>query len=153
MTSSLIASSMLRDPLYHIECLTAPPYTKYLISSDHRHRVAGVTDKQLVAAEMGLPHRHRQSRRPTTVQLAKPRIAIPVGTALDVLIPQHRQGDVLALELPVDLGPIGLEVAAMTLLGADGSKQRRLQSSVGHLRRQWPAQPRARQPCQRQPDR
>jgi hypothetical protein len=28
---------------------------------DHRHRVAGVIDKQLVAAGMGLPHRHRQS--------------------------------------------------------------------------------------------
>src|SRR5499427_5769756 len=35
MTSSLIASAMLRDPLYHIECLTAPSYTKYLISSMH----------------------------------------------------------------------------------------------------------------------
>src|SRR5262249_23503350 len=33
MTSSLIASAMLRDPLYHIECLTAPSYTKYLIPS------------------------------------------------------------------------------------------------------------------------
>jgi hypothetical protein len=29
--------------------------------------------------------------------------------ALNVLIPQHRQGDVLAPELPVDLAPIGLE--------------------------------------------
>jgi hypothetical protein len=102
---------------------------------------------------MGLPHRYPQSRRPTAVQLAKPRIAIPVGTALDVLIPQHRQGDVLALELAVDLAPIGLEVAAMTLFGADGRKQRRLQRGISHLRRQWPAQPRARQPYQRQPDR
>src|SRR5437764_13545888 len=33
MTSSLIASAMSRDPLYHIECLTAPSYTKYLILS------------------------------------------------------------------------------------------------------------------------
>src|SRR5262245_40787279 len=33
MTSSLIASAMMRDPLYHIECLTAPSYTKYLILS------------------------------------------------------------------------------------------------------------------------
>src|ERR1700751_121693 len=33
MTSSLIASAMMRDPLYHIECLTVPSYTKYLISS------------------------------------------------------------------------------------------------------------------------
>src|SRR5262245_41810438 len=33
MTSSLIASAMSRDPPYHIEGLTAPSYTKYLISS------------------------------------------------------------------------------------------------------------------------
>jgi len=39
--------------------------------------------------------------------------------ALDVLIPQHRQGDVLALELAVDLAPAGLGATAMTLLGAD----------------------------------
>lgn len=29
---------------------------------DHRHRVAGVIDKQLVAAAMGLPHRDRDAR-------------------------------------------------------------------------------------------
>ena len=28
--------------------------------NDHRHRVAGVIDKQLVAADVGLPHRDRQ---------------------------------------------------------------------------------------------
>ena len=72
--------------------------------------------------------------------------------AFDVLVPQHRQGDVLALELAVDVSPIGFEVAAMTLLGVGCSKQRRFQRAVGHLRRQWPAEPRARQPCQRQPD-
>src|SRR5262249_61020637 len=73
--------------------------------------------------------------------------------ALDILIPQHRQGDVLALELAVDLGPIGLELAAMPLFGADGRKQHRFQRLVRHLGRQWPAEPRARQPFQCQPDR
>ena len=72
--------------------------------------------------------------------------------AFDVLIPQHRQRDVLALELAVDLGPIGLDAVAITLLGADRREQCRLQSGVGHLRRQWPAEPGARQPLQRQPD-
>src|SRR5262249_32422022 len=43
MTSSLIASAMLRDPLYHIECLTAPSYTKYLISSIRLSRM--LTDR------------------------------------------------------------------------------------------------------------
>jgi hypothetical protein len=33
--------------------------------------------------------------------------------------------------------PIGLEVTAMTLLGADCSKQRRLQSGVGYLSRRF----------------
>jgi hypothetical protein len=33
MTSSLIASAMVRDLLYHIEYLTAPSYTQYLITS------------------------------------------------------------------------------------------------------------------------
>src|SRR5271168_3394731 len=45
---------------------------------DHRHRVAGVIDKQLVAADVGLPHRDRQSRCPAAVQLAEARIAIPL---------------------------------------------------------------------------
>ena len=49
--------------------------------------------------------------------------------ALDVLVPQHRQGDVLAFELTVDLGPIGLDVAAMTLLGADRGER----LCFGHL--------------------
>src|SRR5258707_388277 len=46
---------------------------------DHRHRVAGVIDKQLVATDVGLPHGDRQPRSPTAVQLAKARIAIPSG--------------------------------------------------------------------------
>ena len=113
--------------------------------NDHRHRVAGVIDKQLVAADVSLPHRHRQSRRPTAVQLAEARIAIPLGAALDVLVPQHRQGDVLALELTVNLSPIGLDMTPMALLGASGREQRRLQRGVGHLTGQWPAQPGTRQ--------
>jgi hypothetical protein len=46
-----------------------------------------------------------------------------------------------AFELAVDLSPIGLDMTPMALLGAGGRKQRRLQCGVGHLSRQWPAQP------------
>ena len=120
--------------------------------NDHRHRVAGIIDKQLVAADVSLPHRDREPRCPTAVQLAKARIAIPFGAAFDVLVPQHRQGDVLALELTVNLSPIGLDMTPMALLGAGGSKQRRLQRAVGHLSRQWPAQSGTRQSLQGQPD-
>jgi len=40
-----------------------------------------------------------------------------------VLVPQHRQDDLLALELAVDLCSIGLGVAATVLFGADRSVQ------------------------------
>jgi hypothetical protein len=106
--------------------------------NDHRHRVAGVIDKQLVAAAVSLPHRDRQPRRPAAVQLAEARIAIPFGASLDVFVPQHRQGDVLALELAVNLSPIGLDVTPVALLGAGCREQRRLQRAVGHLSWQWP---------------
>jgi hypothetical protein len=72
--------------------------------------------------------------------------------AFDVLIPQHRHGDVLALGLAVDLTPVGLGATAMTLLDADRSKQRRLQRAVGHLSRQRPAATGAPQPLQRPAD-
>jgi hypothetical protein len=119
---------------------------------DHRHRVAGVIDKQLVAADMGLSHRDRQSRCPAAVQLAEARIAIPLRGSLDVLVPQHRQGDVLAFQLAVNLSPIGLGMPPMAPLGAGGREERRHQRGVGHLGRQWPAQPSTRQSLQRQPD-
>jgi len=44
--------------------------------NDHRHRVASVIDKQLIAA-----------RGPDPVQLAEPRIPIPLGITLDVFVP------------------------------------------------------------------
>jgi hypothetical protein len=119
---------------------------------DHRHRVAGIIDKQLVAAGMGLPHRHRNPRCPAAVQLAKARIAIPVGMQLDVFVPQDLQRDVLALQLAVKRRPIGLGTATMPLLFADRSEELRFQRGIGHLGRQRPVQFRCRQPLQSQPD-
>jgi hypothetical protein len=119
---------------------------------EYRHRVAGVVDEQLVAAGVGLTHRHRQPRCPAAVQLAKAGIAVPVRAALDVLVPQHRQRDVLALQLAMNLRPIRLGIATMTLLGADRSEEPRLQQCVGHLGRQRPDEPRRRKSLQRQSD-
>src|SRR5580658_6919044 len=61
-----------------------------------------------------------------------------VGMLLDVLVPQDLQRDVLALQLSMDRGPIGLVAAAMALLGADRGKELRFQHGVSHLGRQWP---------------
>jgi hypothetical protein len=118
--------------------------------NDHWHRVAGIINKQLVAAAVALPHRRRQSRRRAAVQLAETGIAIPVRTPLDVLVPQHRQRDVLALQLAMKLDPIGLGVAAMTLLRADRGEELRLQRRICHLGRQRLAQPCRCKPLQRQ---
>src|SRR5438445_9310845 len=72
---------------------------------DHRYRVAGVVDEQLVATHVGLTHRDRELGFPASVQLAETGIAVALRMALDVLVPEDRQRDVLALELPVDGRP------------------------------------------------
>jgi hypothetical protein len=56
---------------------------------DHWHSAAGVIDKQLVAAGVGLLHYHRQPWCPTAKQLAETEIAMAVGTPLDVLVPHN----------------------------------------------------------------
>jgi hypothetical protein len=89
---------------------------------------------------MGLPHCHRQPRCPNAIQVAEAGIAIPVRAALDVLVPQDLQCDVLALQLAVNLRPIGLGVSAMTLLRAGRAEEARLQCRVGQFRWQRPAE-------------
>jgi hypothetical protein len=88
--------------------------------------------------------RYTESDAELRLLLDKLKLALPA---------QHRQGDVLAFQLAVNLSPIGLDVTPMALLGAGGREQRRLQRAVGHLRRQWPAQPGSRQSLQRSADR
>jgi hypothetical protein len=43
-------------------------------------------------------------------------IAIAVGMALDVLVPQDRQRDVLALEFAMDRRPVGLRLTPVSLV-------------------------------------
>ena len=101
---------------------------------------------------MGLPHRDRDARCPSPVQLAEARIAIPVGLSLDVLVPQDLQCDVLALQLAVNRRPVGLGAAAVALLLAGCGKEPCFQRRVGQLSRQWPAEPGGREPLQGQPN-
>lgn len=104
----------------------------------HRDAVAGIIDEELVAGRMRLAHRHRQAAFPGAVELAEPRIAIPVGLARNVFLPQDRQRHVLAPELAVHRCPVRLRLPAMappragTRTGA--GEQPGLQISVGDVR-------------------
>jgi hypothetical protein len=107
---------------------------------DHRHRIAGIVDEQLVAAHVGLAHRDRELAFPDAVQLAEAGVAVTLRIARDVLVPEDRQRDMLALELAMDVRPVGLNLTPMTLLRAGIGEQPRLEHGVGHVLGHRPAQ-------------
>src|SRR5215467_13794436 len=80
MTSSLIASAMLRDPLYHIECLTAPSYTKYLISSARRDAPRQVHDARREDRLRPRPQRDGDEPLPGLDQRARAHPHAPPGS-------------------------------------------------------------------------
>ena len=115
---------------------------------DDRNPIAGVIDEQPLAGRVRLPHRRRQLRFKAAIELAKPRIAVTAGIGGDIFIPDDHQGDVLALQLPMNRRPIRLGVAAMAPFGPVIVK-RRLQVAVAHAVRQGPTQPGALETPQR----
>jgi len=116
---------------------------------DHRCPVAGVIDEQLFAAGMGLAHRDRELALPRPIEIAEAGIAVSVGVLLDVLVPQDRKCDVLALEFPVDHRPVRLDLAAMALLSPGVLVQPRFKIRVRHIIGQRPGQARGRKTLQR----
>jgi hypothetical protein len=118
---------------------------------DHRNAVAGIIDEQPLAGGVRLPHRHRQRLLESPVELAEPRVAVAAGVGGDVLVPQDQQGDVLALQLAMHAGPIGLLDAPMATLAAPAGVERRFQRRVVHALRQGPGQARGLRPLQRLP--
>ena len=79
----------------------------------HRHAVARVIDEQPLARHMRLAHRHRQTPFPFPVEIAKTRVAIAAGMERDILFPEDRQRDVLALHLAVHANPVRLRMTPM----------------------------------------
>src|SRR6266481_1999170 len=77
---------------------------------------------------------------PGPVEFTEAGIAIPVRPLLDILVPQDRQGDVLAPQLAVDARPIRLGMAAMALLGSGILVQLRFQLAVVDGVRQRPVE-------------
>jgi hypothetical protein len=74
------------------------------------------------------------------IQVAKTGVAVPLRIALDVLVPEKRQRDVLALELAMNARPVRLDLPAVTLLAAAIGVQPGLEHGIGHVGGQRPAQ-------------
>ena len=85
---------------------------------DDRHRVAGIVHEQLLARGMGLAHDHRQLGGEGPVELTKAAVAQAIRLLGDVLLPEDRERHVLALQLAVDRGPVGLRPPRRAGLGA-----------------------------------
>ena len=74
---------------------------------DHRQRLPGEVDEQLVAGDVGLAHRQRHPpRRPAKV--AEAAVAVALGVLGPVLLPQQQQRHPGAAQFGVDARPVGL---------------------------------------------
>ena len=74
---------------------------------EHRHRVAGKVDEQLLGGAMRLPHGWRDGLAPLPVKIAKPAVAVTISVLGPVFLPQQLQRHGAPLQLLVDMGPIG----------------------------------------------
>src|SRR5215469_4999365 len=97
MTPSLIATGMFRDPLYHTECLTAPSYTKYLISSapmrgSQRSALQCLDDDafDLAIADFAGHPRTRLVEQPVEAALDKAPSPLPDGLRGYPFVRRHR---------------------------------------------------------------
>ena len=75
-----------------------------------------------------LPHRRRKLRFKGAIKLAKSGIAVTARIGRDILVPDDQQGDVLALQLPMNRRPIRLAMKAVAPLASAIGVERRLQS-------------------------
>ena len=108
---------------------------------DDRDLVAGTIDEDLVAGGMALAHRHRQLHSQATIEIAEAAVTVAVPMMRDVLVPDDLERHVLALDHPVDHGPVGLGTAAITRR-AQRMVRRRFQRRVAEILAQRPGQPR-----------
>jgi len=107
------------------EDLRVPDFASQPVDHD-RHAIARVIDEQPLAGRMRLSHRRRQLRFKAAIEFAKPRIAVTARVGGDIFIPDDQQRNMLALQFPVDRGPIRLWVAAMSPFAPAVGVKRRL---------------------------
>ena len=74
---------------------------------DHRHRLAGIVDEQLLADAVLLTHHHVQLALPGSVVLTEPAVLKALRLAQAVLLPEQRQGYAGAAQFGMHPCPIG----------------------------------------------
>ena len=77
-----------------------------------------------------VPHRRRQLRFKAAIEFAKPRITVAAGVGCDISVPEDQQCDMLAIQLPMDYGPIWLDEAAVSSFAYAICAKRHLQFGV-----------------------
>ena len=90
---------------------------------------------------MDLPHGRRQPALPLAVELAEARIAVALGIAHPMLLPQQHEGDARPAQLAMDGQPIRLGLAPRAGRAAGAGEQQRFQRRFAERRRQRPAEP------------
>jgi hypothetical protein len=75
-------------------------------SVEHRHRVAGEVDEQLLGRPVRLAHGRRDRLAPFPVEIAEAAVAIAVGMLGSIFLPQQQQRHAAPLQLPVHVDPI-----------------------------------------------
>ncbi|MNR59257.1 hypothetical protein D3C85_1804720 [compost metagenome] len=74
---------------------------------DHRYRLPGVIDKQLLADAVLLAHYHVQLALPGPVVFAEPAVLKALRLAQAVLLPEQRQGHPGAAQFGMPPCPLG----------------------------------------------
>ena len=105
----------------------------------HRHGLAGIIHKQLLAGTVVLAHDHIQLALPGAVVVIKPAVLIALGMCFPVLLPEQEQGDTFAFELLMRARPVG-QTARLRGQRWRWRKQLLLQDYLIQIRRQRPGQ-------------
>lgn len=107
---------------------------------NHRHRLPGIVDEQLLPGGMRLAHHHVERAAPLLVVLAEPAVTEARGVRGPVLLPQQHQRHARAAEFLMHLGPVRYH-PAVARHRRGGRKQPLLQLRVAHPLGQRPVQP------------
>ena len=107
---------------------------------DHRCRLPGVVDEELLSGPVGLAHDHIHATLPDAVAGTELAVGIALGMALAILLPEQEQRHAFAPQLPMNDIKVGLDQPAL------GGAPTRLEQPSLQLTRTQTLRQRPRQP-------